>query len=306
MTNQLSMEEAKELKGNYSPVILSCCAAARQFVDKEVVFGGVGVSFLAVAISKIRYTPCLIMVTEAGYVDFAGISSMGSPADNHGAIGATLHQGLFDTFRDLQSEHINAACLGLAQVDKFGNANVSYVNPDIRMNGSGGGCDISSSAGRVIYVVKYNKRTFQEKLDYLTNPGFLDGSPDARKKAGLVGGGPECLVTDRGIFRFDKETHEMYLADIFPWQDEEDIASIKADVPWDLKVADNLNVLDPPTPEEIDAIALMDPGKAYLEDSILNRPVAQISLSGRRDLNAYREIAEIFRDKFQEAKDFLL
>ena len=306
MTNQLSMEEAKELKGKYSPVILSCCAASRQFVDREVVFGGVGVSFLAVAISKIRYTPCLVMVTEAGYVDFAGVSSMGSPADNHGAIGASLHQGLFDMFRDLQSAHINAACLGLAQVDKYGNANVSYVSPDIRMNGSGGGCDISSSAGRVVYVVKYAARTFQEKLDYITNPGYLDGSPDARKKANLVGGGPECLVTDRGIFRFDKETHEMYLADVFPWQDEEDIASIKADVPWDLKVADNLNILDPPLQEEIDAIALMDPGKAYLEDSVLNRPVAQISLSGRRDLNAYREIGEIFREKFQEAKDFLL
>jgi glutaconate CoA-transferase subunit B len=306
MTNQTGANQGSELKGKFSPVILTCCAASRQFIDKEVVFGGVGVSFLAVAISKLRYTPCLIMVTEAGYVDFAGVSSMGSPADNHGAIGATLHQGLFDMFRDLQSEHINAACLGLAQVDKYGNANVSYVNPNIRMNGSGGGCDIASSAGRVVYVVKYAARTFKEKLDYITNPGYLDGSPDARKKAGLVGGGPECLVTERGIFRFDEKTHEMYLAEVFPWQDEQDIESIKADVPWDLKVADNLKIIEPPTQGEIDAISLMDPGKAYLEDSILNRPVALISMSGRRDLNAYREIAEIFRAKFQQAKDYLL
>ncbi|MBU4316645.1 MAG: glutaconate CoA-transferase [Proteobacteria bacterium] len=306
MTNQTASNQASELKGKFSPVILTCCAAARQFIDKEVVFGGVGVSFLAVAISKLRYTPCLIMVTEAGYVDFAGVSSMGSPADNHGAIGASLHQGLFDTFRDLQSGHINAACLGLAQVDKFGNANVSYVNPNIRMNGSGGGCDIASSAGRVVYVVKYAARTFQEKLDYITNPGYLDGSPDARKKAGLVGGGPACLVTDRGIFRFHEKTHEMYLAEVFPWQDEKDIESIKADVPWDLKVADNLKIIEPPNQGEIDAIALMDPGKAYLEESMMNRPVALISMSGRRDLNAYREIAEIFRAKFQQAKDYLL
>lgn len=306
MTNQLSALEAQDLKEKFSPVILSCCAASRQFVDREVVFGGVGVSFLAVAVSKLCYNPRLTMVTEAGYVDFAGISSMASPADNHGGVGAVLHQGLFDMFRDLQSEHVNAACLGLAQVDRFGNANVSYVHPAIRMNGSGGGCDISSSAGRVVYVVKYSKRTFREKLDYMTNPGYLDGSPGARKKAGLVGGGPACLVTNRGIFRFDKQTREMYLAEVFPWQDEEDIAMIKDDIPWDLKVSENLKIIEPPSEGELEAISLMDPGKAYLEDSVLNRPVARIVLSGRKDVNAYREIVAIFREKYMQARDLLL
>ena len=115
----------------------------------------------------------------------------------------------------MQAGRIDAACLGVAEIDRFGNANVSYVPPDDRLNGSGGGCDIASSAGRVVYVVKYNPRLFQEKLLYMTNPGYLDGSPDARKKAGLVGDGPECLVSNRGIFRFDPVTHEIYLSDIF-------------------------------------------------------------------------------------------
>ena len=306
MTKEYTPEQLSDMKERFSQVQLACCAGSRQFKDNEVIFGGVGISFLTVAIAKLLYTPNVTLMTEAGYVGFTGISSMGSPADNVGAVGATLHQGLFDMFRDMQAGLVQAACLGLAQVDKFGNANVTYVNPNVRMNGSGGGGDISCSAGRVVYVVKYAGRLFQERVDYLTNPGFLDGSPDARQKAGLVGGGPACIVSDRGIFRFDETTHEMYLAEVFPWQDEEDIQEIRSDFPWDLKIADDLKIIDPPSDEEMGAIELMDPGRGYLEESILNRPVTKIMLSGRNDINAYRDVAEIFRKKMEEAKERLM
>jgi len=306
MTNEFTPEQLEEMKDKFSAVQLACCAGSRQFLDKEVVFGGVGISFLTVAISKLLYTPSVILMTEAGYVGFAGITSMNSPADNAGAVGATLHQGLFDMFRDMQAGLVNAACLGLAQIDKYGNANVTYVAPDVRMNGSGGGGDISCSAGRVVYVIKYASRTFQEKLDYMTNPGYLDGGSNAREKAGLVGGGPACIVSDRGIFRFDKTSREMVLAEVFPWQDEADIEEIKSDVPWDLKIAPELKIIAPPSEQEMAAIELMDPGKRYLEDDIVKRPASAIMLSGRSDLTAYRDLGAIFREKTEEAKKHLL
>lgn len=304
--NEYTPEQVKEPTKKYMPVQLACCAGSRQFNDKEVVFGGVGISFLTVAIAKLLYTPNAILMTEAGYVGFTGITSLASPADNAGAVGATLHQGLFEMFRDMQAGLVDAACLGLAQVDKYGNANVTYVSPNMRMNGSGGGGDISSSAGRVVYVIKYARRTFVEKVDYMTNPGYLDGSPNARQNAGLVGGGPACIVTDQGIFRFDETSHEMYLAEVFPWQNEQDIQGIQDDFPWELKIARELKIIQPPTEEEIAAIELMDPGKTYLEESVLDRPIAKIMSTGRNDLNAYRDVAAIYRSKIEEAKERLL
>lgn len=274
-------------KEKWSQIYKICCTAAREFKDRNVVFGGVGISFLAVAVAKLVHAPNMILVAEAGYVGFAGVAAMGSPADNAGGFMAMCHQGLFETFRDQQSGHIDQACLGLAQIDKFGNVGISYVNPLIRMNGSGGGGDISSSAKSVTYIGEYNPRQFREKVDYMTSPGFLDGSPDARQKAGLAGGGPSAFVTDRGVFRFDAETHEMYLADVFPWQDEKDIDEIVKAAPWDLKVAKDLKIIAPPSEDEVNAIALMDPLSFYRITQYVDRPSSKYTLMGRHDLIAF-------------------
>lgn len=301
-----SNKPLRQNSDTFSTIQLVCCAASRQFINQETVFGGVGISFLAVAIAKIIHTPEIILMTEAGYVGFAGISSMDSPADNHGGKGAILHQGLFEMFRDMQAGYVNAACLGFAQIDKFGNSNVTYVAPDIRMNGSGGGGDIASSAERIVYVSKFSPRIFKNRLDYITNPGFLDGSPNARKQANLVGGGPDCLVTDRGIFKFDDTTHELVLSEIFPWQTSRDIDEIVSAVPWELKIASKLTMIEPPSVAELEALALMDPAKRYQEASALKRPVGKILLEGKTDITAYRKITEIFNTSMLQAIDRLL
>jgi glutaconate CoA-transferase subunit B len=290
----------KAEKDKWSVIYKICCTAAREFKDRNVVFGGVGISFLAVAIAKLVHAPNMILVAEAGYVGFAGITSMGSPADNPGGYMAMCHQGLFEMFRDQQSGHVDQACLGLAQVDKFGNVGVTYVNPLIRMNGSGGGGDIASSAKSVTYIGEYHPRQFREKVDYVTNPGFLDGSPNARQKAGLVGGGPAAFVTDRGIFRFDPETHEMYLSDVFPWQDEEDIEQIVKTNPWGLKVAENLKIIAPPSEDEVDAVTRMDPLFGYRITQFVERPSAKYILQGRHDLIAYNFNAVLVENSLRD------
>jgi glutaconate CoA-transferase, subunit B len=306
MTDLLTKTKLKELKEKYSAPQLASCVGSRQIRNNETVFGGVGISFLAVAISKLVHTPSIVLITEAGYVGFCSVTSMGSPADNYGAVGATLHQGMFEVLRDQQAGFTDAACLGFAQTDRFGNVNVSYIDPGIRLNGSGGGADIASSAGRIVYVAKYNPRIFREKVDYLTNPGFLDGSPDARERANLVGGGPACIATDRGLFRFDSETKEMYLAEIFPWQDEADIETMKSAIPWELKVADELKIMDPPSASEMAAIELLDPTKRYIESSEMNRPIGQLMRAGRNDIGAYREIRKLTEEKVDLAKKRLM
>jgi glutaconate CoA-transferase subunit B len=231
---------------------------------------------------------------------------MNTPADNPGGFMAVCHQGLFDIFRDQQSGHIDQACLGFAQIDKYGNVGVSYVNPITRMNGSGGGSDISSSANSLTYIAEFNPRQFKTKVDYVTNPGFLDGSPEARDKAGLVGGGPSAVVTDKGIFRFDPDTHEMFLADIFPWQDEKDVNEIATAIPWKLKIAEDLKIIKPPTEDEVDAIAMMDPLHAYRITQYVDRPSSKYVLQGRNDLVATNFVALLREDSLRRNMNNLI
>jgi glutaconate CoA-transferase, subunit B len=282
-----------------------CPVAAREFEDGEVLFGGVGIAFLAVAIAKLVHNPTVILIAEAGYIGFAGVSSMGSPSDNWGGTMAMCHQGLPETFIDNQAGFMDAACLGFAQMDKYGNANVTYiVNPDIRMNGSGGGGDIVSSCGRIVYTIEYNARQWVNQCDYLTEPGFLDGSPDARKKAGLIGNGPAAMVSDRGIFRFD-ENHEVYLSEVFPWQDEADIEEIVKANPWGLKVAKDLKIIEPPTERELEAMKLMDPNGGWTIANLLDRPVGKILREGRVNLSGTLELLRRREATIREAMDIL-
>jgi glutaconate CoA-transferase subunit B len=286
-------QQLKEMKAKYLPTELICCTASREIEDGEIVFVGIGISDLAGVIAKLVHAPNSLMVAESGYIGFAGISTMFSPADDWGGTMAMCHQGLPETFVDQQAGLIDVAFLGFAQMDRFGNVNVTYITgPRIRMNGSGGGGDIASSAGRVVYTIEFNARSYVEKLDYMTEPGFLDGSPNSRKKLNLVGGGPSCVVSDRGVFRFDGKTHEMYLAEVFPWQDREDIEEIKKSFPWNLKVAGELKIIEPPTERELWAMRLMDPVGLWTVPKVLDTTVGKLVLSGKHDIEGYNTLED--------------
>jgi len=284
-------EQLQEMKAKYTAPELVVCSASREVVDREIIFVGIGISDLAGAVAKLVHTPNCILVAEAGYVGFPSISVLISPADNSAGCMAMCHQGLPDMFIDQQAALIDIAYLGFAQMDKYGNVNVSYITGrQLKMNGSGGGGDIASSAGRVVYTAEFNPRQWVEKVDYMTETGFFDGSPDARKKHNLVGGGPSAVATDRGIFRFDPVTHEVYLAEAFPWQDKADIANIKESFPWNLKIADDLKIMEPPTDRELTALKQMDPMGQYTIASIMDRPIGKYIMSGNIGLGACDEL----------------
>ena len=301
-----TLQQLQEMKAKYTPPELVCCTGSREVEDRETVFVGIGISDLAGAIAKLVHTPNIILVAEAGYIGFPSISVLVSPADSSAGTMAMCYQGLPETFIDQQAGFIDVAYLGFAQMDKFGNVNVSYITePPTKMNGSGGGGDIASTAGRVVYTAEFNPRQWVEKVDYMTEPGFLDGSPDTRKKANLVGGGPSSVVTDRGVFRFDAETHELYLAEVFPWQDEEDIENVRKSFPWDLKIAEELKLIEPPTERELWALKLMDPTGQYIIASIMDRPIGKIILGGKFNLEGYDTYLKLVEKAIDEVLEFV-
>ena len=113
-----------------------------------------------------------------------------------------------------------------AQVDKYGNCNTSvigdYHKPKIRLIGAINLPLHFSQFKREIIVVKHSKRTFVDKVDFISAVGYLDG-PGTREEAGLVRGGPCMILTDKCIFDFDPDTKLVRLKSIHPGVSLDDI-----------------------------------------------------------------------------------
>jgi glutaconate CoA-transferase subunit B len=77
----------------------------------------------------------------------------------------------------------------------------------------------------------------------------------------MPGAGPQLVVTDKAIFRFDKESGEMFLSSVHPGVMVDEVL---AEVGWPLKVTEDLKVTEPPTPEELRVIRQeLDPDGIY-------------------------------------------
>lgn len=247
----------------YTNQELMASVCARFIRDYEYVFLGVGVPVLAGSVAIKTHAPNAVIVYEAGGIGPISRRIPRTVSDSpttENALGATE---LWRVLGDMQRGFIDLAILGGAQIDKYGNLNStvitgkegSYEQPRVRLAGSGGANDAASSAKRVLIAAQLREGRFVEKLDFLTSPGYL-GGPGEREKAGLRGRGPEAVITDKCVFRFDPSTKEMFLSELFPGITAEEV---KAAVGWELKVAPELKEVSPPTEEEVRIMRAIDP-----------------------------------------------
>lgn len=235
-------------------------AVAKEIRDHENVILGVGLPTTAGAMAKMLYAPHATLMMESGIIDFEPLLPLNHIADAHACRGFSYATDLFSAFTMTYRGFVDVCFLGVGQVDKYGNLNTTaigdYYKPTMRLTGSGGAADFISYAKRTVLTMLGGE--FVNKLDYFTSPGYLDGG-NSRDKSGLfpLGSGPTMLLSTKGVFRFDPVTKEMYLAQIHPKVTVEDV---KKDVPWDLKIADDLSETPHPTDEEIDFIRRFAPG----------------------------------------------
>ena len=157
----------------------------------------------------------------------------------------------------LQAGRVDVGFLGAAQLDRFGNINSTvigpYEHPQTRLPGAGGAPEIAASAGEVIVIVRQGPRTFVERCDFRTSVGFGDGADD-RARLGLRGQGPQIVITDLGILRPDPATGELVQTALHPGVTVEQAIAATG---WPLRVADTIDVTDPPTPSELAALAAL-------------------------------------------------
>ena len=153
--------------------------------------------------------------------------------------------------------YIDYGVLAAVQVDEYGNFNSTFTGgcferPKRRFGGPGGANEIASLCWRTILLTRLERRKFVKTLDFMSSPGYLDGSEGARERAGLPAEtGPWRVVTERAVFGFDDATRRMKLIAVAPWSTVDEVL---ADMEFAPIVPDRVESLEPPTEEELDAL----------------------------------------------------
>jgi glutaconate CoA-transferase, subunit B len=238
-------------------------AAARQIQDGDVCILGIGLPIIAGAVAKKTHAPEAVLMMESGICDFEPRVMPMHVADATATRGYGYATDLFSVFTTItHAGYLDKAFLGVGQIDKYGNINTSYLGtpPDARrISAAGGAPEFYAYARKTILTMKGGQ--FVEKLPYMTSPGYLGGGNE-REASGRYtpGSGPAVLLTSKAIFKFDAETKEMYLDALLPGITVE---RVKAEVPWDLKVAEDIGTFPIPTDAEIMALREFSPRASF-------------------------------------------
>lgn len=226
---------------------------AKQLEDKKSVFVGTGLPIVSAMLAKNTYAPDLLIVLESGSIAPSLpelIISVGEYRTFYKAIMAT---SMHDIMSLSQSGYIDYGFLGAAQIDIHGNINTTVIGdhalPKVRLPGSGGANDVASFSTRLITIItNQSKRTFVDKLDFITTPGYLDGL-GSRESAGLPKEtGPYRVITQLGVYGFDDLTKKMKLISLHPGVCLEEV---EENSNFDIAVPHHVNVSSEPTEHEL-------------------------------------------------------
>ena len=234
----------------YTHSELMIIAAARALSGVRTVFVGVGLPNVACNVARRTVAPSLELIYESGVYDARPARqplSIGDPTLVTGATSVVSMADLFGLY--LQGGRVEVALLGGAQIDRHGSLNSTvigeYARPAVRLPGSGGACEIAINARRVFIIMALKKRAFVPTLDFVTSPGHLAGQGARVPSAGH---GPQLVVTDKAIFDFGNPEREMQLVSRHP---ECSVDEIRADIGWDVRVAEDPGITPAPSAEEL-------------------------------------------------------
>jgi glutaconate CoA-transferase subunit B len=238
--------------------------SARLLREGQVVFAGVGIPLLAATLAQRMHAPGLTILFEGGTIGAFVEPGKLPPSTNEQRCTrrANMVLGSTDVLLLLQRGYVDVGFMGGAQIDQYGNLNSSFIGdpeqPATRLPGTGGGNDIASLT-QMIVAMKHEKRRFVNRVDFVTSPGFLSGG-DSRPDAGLIAGGMYRVVTDLGIFGFDERSKRMELVAVHPGVAAE---QVQANTGFELLIATDLPITDPPTEKELAVLRHLDPDRVY-------------------------------------------
>jgi glutaconate CoA-transferase subunit B len=234
---------------------------ARTIADRETVFHGFGSPCAQVAMHLARRThaPHMLLVEGATYA-LNPTPAFIPPTGNDLSLQAgSVYQLRFEEFFDAAARgDVDRMFLSGGQIDAYGNTNVTAIGrrgqpPKVKLGGGGGGCNLSATIRALtLWTTRHRTgRTLVESCDFITDMGH---SALTGRRSG-VGGGPQLLVTELGVFDFDEAGHAR-LVGMFA---DVDLDCVAAATGFPLRVSEDVATVLPPTRTEVELVRRIDP-----------------------------------------------
>jgi glutaconate CoA-transferase, subunit B len=222
----------------YSNGELQTIVAARSLTGKRSCFIGVGRPSTAALLARMVHNPKLVLVYESGTIGAKPFHVPLSIGDGELAETADLVVSVPEMFNYwIGPGRVQVAFLGAAQVDPQANLNSTvigdYEHPKTRLPGAGGAPEIATGCAEVVVIAPHSTRTFVKQLDFRTTRG---------ERTTMV-------ITDLGVLQ--PVGDELTLTTLHPGVSTEQVLE---NTGWDLKIADNVQVSDAPTAQELAAL----------------------------------------------------
>jgi glutaconate CoA-transferase, subunit B len=236
----------------YSTAEMMAVAAARTLKNDDVCFVGIGAPSVACNLARLTHAPDITLIYESGTIGTKPNVlplSIGDPELSETALTTVSVPEMFQYW--LQGGRISVGFLGGAQLDRFGNINSSvigsYEHPKVRLPGGGGAPEIAGLCGQTYVVMSQTRRTFVERVDFITSFGYGIGG-NQRERLGFRTRGPTLVVTDLCLMRPEPETKELMVTSTHEGVTREEIVQRTG---WAIHFADNVERTPPPTETEL-------------------------------------------------------
>jgi glutaconate CoA-transferase subunit B len=135
------------------------------------------------------------------------------------------------------------------QIDSRGNINLhvigDYQSPQMRLPGAYGSAMLYYMAHRVVlFRTEHTKRTFVEKVDFVTAPGITPATVHRE-------GGPTKVVTPKALLAWDRQDGKWLLESVHPGSS---VKEVKENTGFELGMLGSLTMTPPPTEKELSTL----------------------------------------------------
>jgi len=231
-------------------------AMASEIENFNTVLHGVSspLPILAMSVARRTHAPDMAYISGAEGVDPELDRIYPSSFDVRLNRNAVAYFGLHEAFDLAQRGELNVMFLGAAQVDRFGNTNLSVIGdierPKVQLPGGAASAFLMPITPKVvIWATRHSSRVFVEEVDFVTGQGYNHRSDEYKKNEIVV-------VSNLGIMNFKNPQRVMQIQHFHPGHS---VDEIKENTGFEILVAPDVSETAAPGTRVIKLINKMDP-----------------------------------------------
>lgn len=246
------------MERDYSINELLACALARDVEDGESIQCGANaiVQRAAYLLAHLHHGPNMRMLIGRTFTNLFQVPVLQLYDSNTDWRAARWGEYVIphdESFSYNTNRAVNNFAIGAMQIDKYGNTNMIGIGDDykkLKVRGPGGvGTTCVSAVKTKFYVImrKHDKKTFVEKLDFISGVGFYKGG-NSRKELGLTGAGPTLIFSPLGVFDFEEDSKRMRIRSLHPGVTLEEVIE---NTGFEMIIPEKIEVTPPPSESEL-------------------------------------------------------